>query len=348
MSRQTGNSGEQLVRARFARGALVCALAACWCAAAGTARAEDRPAADSQPAAATASLVYEVNAKEGNPKIAPTGTDLMRREGWAPLKAGDVVRAGQMIHVPIRSRVKLIARPSEPPTVLLIDSSTMINISELDIRDGAAHSRIQIAHGLIKAGVAEGEVRSDMEIESPTATLSKKGTDIFGMEVQADGRFTMFLTSQGRGLVQGILNQAGQVGGSSLRTRNVTPGQWITQQMIRAIDNVQFDQKVFVNDPYGMQGLDQLFALLNDRGGFGFLLPVGNNSLQVLGGASQRDGLTTSTPGGPDGSNPFGGIFGVNLTQGTRFVPGGDFGIGQGTVPSVFSGSARGKMGRMK
>ena len=298
-----------------------------------------------QPAKDNQQLVYEVHEVQGGVKVAATGVNQMLREGWEPIKKGDTLRAGQQLRVPLRSRVKLVARPADPPTVILIEQSTLVNIGELAFVDGADKSRIQIQYGAIKAGVAEGASRSDMEIEAPTATLSKKGTDIFGFEVMADGRFKMSLSAQGRGLVQGIINQAGAFGASRMSSRFLTPGQWITHQMIRAIDNVQFDREVMVNDPYGLQGVDQLFTMLNDRGGIGFLLPVGSNTPGFLGGPSQRDGLTTTNlDTNPQSGNNLSGA--LQTTTQIRRVTGGDFGVGQGSIPSIFGGPPKQQLRR--
>ncbi|OWY70040.1 hypothetical protein B7486_17190 [cyanobacterium TDX16] len=293
--------------------------------------------AASQPAVKTGELVYEVVEVGGKVAVSPTGTDAQMKEGWTPVAKGQTIGAGQQLRVPTRSRIKMVARPADPPTVILIEQMTLINIGELAMMDGAAHSRIQIQYGAIKAGVAEGTSRSDMEIEAPTATLSKKGTDIFGFEVQADGRFKMFLTANGRGLVQGIINQSGAFGSSRMNSRFLTPGQWITHQMIRAIDNVQFDREVMVNDIYGLKGVDQLFTLLNNHGGVGFLLPVGSNTPGFLGGASQRDGLTTTDLNtNPQSGNNLAGV--LQTSTQIRHVTGGDFGVGQGSLPGFFGG----------
>lgn len=290
-----------------------------------------------QPAQDLGSLVYEVVEVGGRVKVAPTGTDGLGETGWVQVVKGDLIKAGQQLRVPIRARIKMVGRPADPPTVILIEQATSLNIGELSMQNGAAHSRIQIQYGAIKAGVAEGTSRSDMEIESPTATLSKKGTDIFGYEVMADGRFKMFLTANGRGLVQGIINQSGSFGSNRINSRFLTPGQWITHQMIRAIDNVQFDREVMVNDLYGLKGVDELFTILNNNGGVGFLLPVGSNTPGFFGGTSQNNGQTnpnfnTNQQSGNNLSNV------LQASTQVRHVTGGDFGIGQGSIPSVFGG----------
>jgi hypothetical protein len=272
---------------------------------------------------------------QGNVRVGPAGTDPKMAAGWQSLKRGDSLRAGQAVHVPFRGKLKLIARPADPPTVLLFDSGSLVQISELSHQGGVSRSRIELGYGQIKAGVAEGATRSDLEIQSPAATLSKKGTDIFGIEVRPDGRFNMFLTDQGRGLVQAIQMQSTQMGAmNAMRSRMITPGQWITHQMARAIDNVQFDRNVNINDVYGMKGVDQLFTMLNDRG-FGFLLPAGGGSPLNFQGSQNTEGAP-ATPGLGQQVQPFP----QSLFQGIRDIRDGNFGIGQGEVPSVFGAKA--------
>jgi hypothetical protein len=167
----------------------------------------------SQPAVNDSSLVYEINAIQGNVRVAPVGTNPMKDEGWKPVKLGESLHAGQTVRVPFRGKLKVTARPANPPTVMLFDSGTLVEISELSLTDGVAKSRIALGYGQVKAGVAESEARSDMEIQSPTATLSKKGTDIFGMKVRPDGQFSMFLTDRGRGQIPGDPDDVNAAGG---------------------------------------------------------------------------------------------------------------------------------------
>lgn len=312
---------------RLMMAAMVPALAGVFCATTAFAQAP----AGTQPAAGDGSLVYEVNDMQGNVRVGPAGADPKLAAGWQPIKKGESLRAGQAVHVPFRGKLKLVARPADPPTVLLFDSGSLVQISELSLKDGVAKSRLELGYGQIKAGVAEGETRSDMEIQSPAATLSKRGTDIFGIEVRPDGRFNMFLSDQGRGLVQAIQMQATQMGAlNAMRSRMLTPGQWITHQMARAIDNMQFDRNVNINDVYGMKGMDQLFTMLNDRG-FGFLLPAGGGSPLNFQGSQSTEG-GEAPPGLGQQVQPFP----QSLFQGIRSITDGNFGIGQGDVPSVF------------
>lgn len=285
------------------------------------------------------SLVYKVQAVKGGVRVSASGVALTSEAGWAAVRLGDEIRGGQQVHVPIRGAVKLVAQPCEPPTVLLIERSSLVNISELAIKDGAARSRMELGFGAIRAGVAEGSVRSDMEIKCPVATLSKRGTDIFRFEY-FEGRFTMSLSERGRGMIQAIQMESTAFGSlMQMRSRTITPGQFVTQQMFKAIDHVQFDRKIAVNDLFGLRGTDELFTLMQERG-LGFLMPQGTN----LAGYLDAPGPLQIGPRLPmdPGFQQFTAerLFEAFLRTGRRPTD-GDFSIGQGSVPGILGDAAR-------
>jgi len=292
------------------------------------------------------SLVYEVIQVKGKVRVAQTGTDPKATEGWSYVKVGDTLGVGLQINVPFRGAVKLVARPADPPTVIMIKRSSLVSISDLSLQGGVATSRIKIAYGAVRAGVAEGTTRSDMEIEAPVATLSKRGTDYFEFEYR-NRRFRMSLSDQGRGLIRAIQMQSTAFGAlRRMRTRSLTPGRFVTQRMARVIDNVQFDRKINVNDVFGLGKLDELFAMFNDHG-IGFLLPQGGNPVHYL-DTPTADGRIGETPdfdpgtGGP-GMDLLQPAFQQILRQRS-----GDFGIGQGNVPSVHGLGAGSRLQRVK
>ncbi len=284
-------------------------------------------------------LVYRVVEVKGGVRVAASGVSLTSESGWSPVRPGDELRGGQQVHVPIRAAVKLVAVPCEPPTVLLIERSSLVNISELAIRNGTARSRMELGFGAIRAGVAEGTVRSDMEIKCPVATLSKRGTDIFRFEY-FEGRFMMSLSERGRGMIQAIQMESTAFGSmTQMRSRTITPGQFVTQQMFKAIDHVQFDRKITVNDLFGLQGTDELFTMMQERG-LGFLLPQGTNlagyldapvSLQVGPRLHMDSAFQQFTAER---------LFESFLRTGRR-PPDGDFSIGQGSIPGILNGASR-------
>ncbi len=138
----------------------------------------DTPSA-SRPADQSTTLHYQVVQIEGKVTVGPESDESLKGPGWFTPKVGDLLGAGLQIRVPMRSTIKLTAIPQDPPTVIMIERMSNISISELCFQNGAAKSRIKLAYGAIRAGVAESGTRSDMEIEAPNATLSKRGTDIF-------------------------------------------------------------------------------------------------------------------------------------------------------------------------
>ncbi len=280
-----------------------------------------------QTPAAEPSLYYEVVQVKGKVRVAPIGTDPLKDQGWTLVKLGDRLVEGVQISTGMRDAVKVTAVPSDPPTVMLIERLSLIAISELSHDGTVAKSRIGLGYGAIKAGVSEGETRSDMEIVSPVATLSKRGTDIFRFEYR-NNRFRMELSAQGRGLVEAIQTRAGDFGGRDrIRSRLLTPGQWISHQMMRAIDEVRFDRTVDITDVFGLQDIEKLLA---QSSGLQFLNLNGNNLAIAL--DPQRTGLQ------PLGSGS-GGTFADLFTPAARPEENpnfGNFGIGQGGIPSIF------------
>jgi hypothetical protein len=297
------------------------------------ARADVPPA--SGPSAKDTTLRYEVHDLEGKVRYGDAATcDPLKSEGWTLARKGDLLGPGIIIQVPFRSKLKLFARPAEPPTVMLFESGSLVMISDLYLKDGVATSRIQLGYGAIRAGVAEGGTRSDMQIESPVATLSKRGTDIFRFECH-NGKYVMSLSDQGRGMLQAIQsNVAGYRGGEF--SRFVTPGQLVTQRLMRAIENVQFNRNIDVTDQFGLGNSDKLFAVLNSRG-FGFLLPAGKLPLNTL--------VPTPPPPPAQGTSAVAqavlNTVVISPIQAVTSIAAGNFGIGQGNIPGIANARKR-------
>ncbi len=289
------------------------------------------------------SLTYEVIAVKGKVRIGPSDLDPKSSQGWSYVQVGYQVRPGTKIHVPFRGALKLVARPAEPPTVVLIEKASLINFSEIVLSEGVAKTRIELGYGAIRAGVAEGRTRSDMEIKAPVATLSKRGTDIFRFEYR-NGQFMMSMTDQGRGMIQAIQMRATAFGARTwLRSRLVTPGQFVTHEMVRAIEEAHFDRQINVNDVFGLMGPEQLAALLSSSG-LGFLIPQGGNLANFLDVPTQ-DGRIGVVPDFDPDAQPAGGQLIQPPLPPTLRQNVGDFGIGQGNVPSVFGSGAK-RIGR--
>lgn len=229
-------------------------------------------------AAASAQLttpMYEVYKVQGSgSRWAKVGAKVTDSAAWTPLKPGDRLSGGVAIHVPIRNAVQLVMVPVEPPTIFQIESGALVSIDEVGRKDNAAVTRLGLAYGAIRAGVVESESRSDLEIRSPNATLSKRGTWGFRFWVErGTGRWQMSLSE--RGLIEAIQNNSSQ-------RRVVYPGQTINHMMSRWIESMRFSLPVNVQDLYGLKGSDLGFIIQNNTG-FGILLGGGGDQNTILG-----------------------------------------------------------------
>lgn len=318
----------------------------CVAAASAFAQSAEKPQAPDEVAVGTP-LHYQVIEVTGKVRVAKFGTDPTSDTGWRPVKKGELLTAGLQIHTGLRSKVKLAAYPAEPPTVILLEQLTLVGINDLRFSGESgrmrAKSRIGLGYGAIRAGVAEGEVRSDMEIASPVATLSKKGTDIFRFEFR-DNRWSMSLSPLGRGQIQAIQHRySGIVGGrrwtgGPLVTRNVFAGQLVTQAMARTIDTTVSFRNINVRDIFGLEDIEIRFQNILGNG-LGFKL-LGQNLFGVQQGQDgeiqqdvQNQQVHNRMTNGlllQDAINRLRGATGVRPNSG------GDFGIGQIALPNPF------------
>ena len=276
-----------------------------------------------------AGLVMKVHEVYGSVKISKIGTDPKMSSEWRPLRAGEEVHANEQIRTGFRGRAKLYAQPATPPTVVMVQGGSLISFEELALRGGVSRSRIGLRYGAIRAGVAEGQVRSDMEISCPVATLSKRGTDIFELSY-LKGQFRMSLSPMGRGMLRAFQFQYGSRGNlTRTRSRFITPGQFITKNILQAIDSVQMDRSINISDPFGMQGSELLFQLLND-GGLSVLFAQGTDLSSIVApseAGQQAPDTQTLQP--------------LGATPGRRE---GDFGIGGGLIPGVLDAFLKGRI----
>ncbi len=308
-----------------------CVLAALALALGGpTARADADPA-DQQPPAA-GELRFQVVKVSGKARWGPLEARPDGDAGWQQVQIGDVYGSGVQINTPLRSKVQLALTPAQPPTIVMIEPLTLASVDDLFARQDAAVTRLGLAYGAIRAGVAESEVRSEFEIRAPVATLSKRGTWGFRLSVEfGTGRFEISLAD--RGLLE-LIHQSGQRG-------FILPGQSMNQYLMRWIESAQFNQPVSVQDLFGLQGAELFFNMLNN-GGLG-VIGFGNNPINILNLSGREDrGLFFASTSGD-----LGGVLGgvqqlrlaqalqsrIDLGQNIQRRPEGDFGVGFGRVP---------------
>lgn len=290
--------------------------------------------AASQPASAPAEGGYRLKVAEirGSVRFAPVGADPAKDEGWTPAKEGDLLGSGIQVRTGARSKLKLVMEPATPPTVIMIPYDSLASIDELFKKYEPAEGeavvvRLGLARGAIVGGVAESNIRSDLEIRAPVVTLAKRGTWDFRLFVEpGTGRFEISLAD--RGLVQAINQLTGQ-------TRLVLTGQAVTQAMLRWVETARFNHPVNIQDWYGLRGAELVFNITNQTG-LGVLALNGNGgpALDVTRpGATQGLAQTLLESLQRQGQNDF--IRSGLIRPGSSRRPEGDFGVGQGVLPVV-------------
>lgn len=174
---------------------------------------------------------------------------------WHPLKVGDRVAAGTLIQTKNRSSVLLQFGDT---AIARIGSYTSATVAQFHRTAQTQNVKLDLGYGAVRAGVAEGAFESDMTIETPVATLTKRGTWNFGIEYEAvTGRFRIYLAD--RGLVE-ALNQI------TNERRRLLAGQYLTHLMTRWIETAKFDRQVPILDVFGLTGAETDFNLWNDSG----------------------------------------------------------------------------------
>lgn len=275
--------------------------------------AEEQAAPTTQPAEAGRELVMaRVIEVSGDVQYAALGS-----RDWKPCELDDEYPEQTKIRTGVRSAISFQIGTEEPYTALRIESVGLTLISEAYKTDTVKRVRVGVGYGTIRAGVAEGGLESDFTVDSPVATLSKRGTWDFGLAYErGTDRFEIFLFE--RGLVEAIDKAQG-------RRLFVLPGQVVTQAMRRWLAEAPLRRNVPIPDILGQGEFDVAFNRLRNDG-LGILNPAGGHELLL--------DLRT-----PQARFEFAGLLGglpvlaIPLLQdqpGTRFRPEGFFGTGRG------------------
>lgn len=268
-----------------------------------------QPSTDTQPARIDQAFEAQIITLSGNVSYALLDANGKPGE-WKPAKVGDRLPAGSWIRTQIRSKVGLSFGSD---TVVLVERATLASIDQFHRTGDTKRIRLGLGHGTVRGGVAETTLRSDMTIETPTATLSKRGTMDFGITYEpSTNRFQVFLG--GPGLVE-ALNKL------SNESKLVRPGQYVTQAMTRWIETATRDRWVPIVDTKGMTNAEEMFNAVNDSG-LGVVDPgEGSNTYGITGrglgqslNANSAMTISLPTPGSTVIPRPEGN-FGTGLGQ---------------------------------
>ena len=179
------------------------------------------------------------------------------KPGWTPVAVGDEYLEGTQLRTGIRSSVKLTIIDRGTITAVLVDSAGKIAIRELARTAEAQRTRLELGYGQIRAGVAEGATRSDFSIDTPVATLSKRGTR--GIRVffeRGTERLDVSLAEEG------LLELYSRITG---RTITIQPGERATEAARMYLDEALFEN-VPIPDILGQGDIDVAFWRLRTDG----------------------------------------------------------------------------------
>lgn len=177
---------------------------------------------------------------------------------WKPVKLNDEFSEQTKFRTGVRSSLKLQIGDEEPYSCMMIDSVGKTVLSEAYKTSDTKKVRVGVGYGKVRAGVSEGGLKSDFTVDSPVATLSKRGTWGFSLYYERDtDAFEVGLTDSG--LVDALSKISGD-------RRSVAPGQLVTQAMRRWLDQVQLFRNVPIADVLGQSDIEVAFNRLDSDG----------------------------------------------------------------------------------
>ncbi len=214
-------------------------------------------------------VVIEVN---GTVEWAKPGVSPLASKGWTPVKWKDRLDPGTQIRTGLRSYVHLQFGKT---TVVALRSATHAGIDQLYRSASTEHIRLGLAYGTVRGGSVEGRIRSDVIVDSTVATLAKRGTEGWQMQVEPmTGRFRISLAEYG--LVEAIH----KLRSARRASRTVRPGEYVTDTNIANMWIKQdiFDRNVKFYQTDAVTVADADFSRENTRG-YGVLAPGGGSAL---------------------------------------------------------------------
>ncbi len=217
---------------------------------------------------------------KGKAQYAPIGTKATETEAWKPIQVGQTYGDGIQIRTMFRSSVSF---KFGDDTYVEVGRSTLAALTTLHRSGDKKVTRIGLDYGEVRGGVAETEegLRSDFEIDSPLATLSKRGTEGFSLYVErGTGRFQARLADSG--LVEVLHKTTG-------RRQRIRPKQWVTQAMLNWANQAKFSRQIVVADAFS-QTADEFEAFTRSNTGLTGLSPSG-----TVTGGGQGGKVTTNT-----------------------------------------------------
>ncbi len=258
-------------------------------------------------------IVVEVS---GTVEWALAGTSVLTKEGWTPVKVNDKLEPTTQIRTGLRSHVNLKFGET---TLISIRSATHAGIDQFYHSATTDVVRLGVGYGTVRGGSTEGEVRSDVIIDSTVATLAKRGTEGWQIAVEpSTGRFRISLAEFGLVEARQKFREAGRF------TREVRPGEYANDTNIANLWIKQdiFNRNVNFFESTAMTESDAAFSTENTRG-YGVMAPGGGAALPAYAGRSETDTIRQALDDDRPGPDM------IVIEPGRISRPDGNFGTGE-------------------
>ena len=228
---------------------------------------------------ALSAVVIEV---AGSVDWAVAGVSPLESKGWTPVHANDRLRSGSQIRTGLNSYVNLKFGET---TVVAIRSATHASLDQIYRSATTETIRVGLGYGTVRGGSTEGKLRSDVVIESTVATLAKRGTEGWEMQVEPmTGRFRISLAEHG------LVEAMSKMRSAQRTSRLVRPGEYATDTNIANMWIKQdiFDRNVKFYQTEAVTLSDADFTADNTRG-YGVLAPGAGSTLADISGRVSSD-----------------------------------------------------------
>jgi len=251
------------------------------------------PTVDSQPQPPTDTSAATYGSSDvrraGSERSSRVGADPLDEQAWKPVRTDMELGSDTQIRTGLRSHCTLLFGDEPDQTVISVRRATLACIADVYRSQDEQRVRIGLGYGAIRGGSTEGRMRSDVVIDSPVATLAKRGTEGFEMEVAPVGDY--FRVSLARsGLVTALSRT------QNMR-RDVRPGEYVSQRTIARtwVNQEVFDRTVKFFEIGSMSAADTNFVTRTSTG-FSNLAPGGGSDLRDLAARDQTAELGNGQP----------------------------------------------------
>jgi hypothetical protein len=234
-------------------------------------------------------------------------------KAWKPVTLNMELAADTQVRTGMRSRCTLQFGAAPDETILQLRRGTLAKISDYRRTADVQRIRIGLGYGAVRGGSSEGTLRSDVVVDSTVATLAKRGTAGWEIEIEPIGG-TFRISLARSGLIEAYSK-------AHDRSTELEPGEYVSNTTIARlwINQEIFDRAIQFFEPFSLTEYEVEF-MLGETTGYSSL---GNDASQLYWIAGRRPN-TFSLP-----TYAFSGIGTTVFQRQPVRRPEGNFGFGQ-------------------